>query len=108
MSATLQEFKADVLRTLGNPIRIRVFEELRTAERLTVSELQQRIEIGASNLSQHLAALRSRSLVSAEREGTSIRYSVTDAAVFDILDAARRLFENQLVHQSGLLDPAKP
>jgi DNA-binding transcriptional ArsR family regulator len=103
MSRTLQEFKADILRTLGNPIRIRIFEELRAAESLTVSELQRRIEIESSNLSQHLAALRSRSLVSAQREGTSIRYSVTDASVFEILDAARRLFENQLVHQRELL-----
>ena len=103
MPETLRDFKADLCRSLASPVRIHILEELRAAGSLTVSELQQRIEVESSNLSQHLGVLRSHSIVTAQREGTSIRYSVTHASVFAMLDAARALFEAQLAHQHQLL-----
>jgi ArsR family transcriptional regulator len=103
MARTLREFKADLFRSIANPVRIHILEELRAAGSLTVSELQRRVGVESSNLSQHLAVLRSRSLVTAQRTGTSISYSVPDESVFVILDAARALFENQLSHNRQLL-----
>jgi len=103
MPGTLRDFKADLFRSLASPVRIQILDELRAAGSLTVSELQQRLEIESSNLSQHLSVLRARSVVSARREGTSIRYTVTDESVFAILDAARAVFEAQLAHQNRWL-----
>ncbi|MCC7363376.1 MAG: helix-turn-helix transcriptional regulator [Dehalococcoidia bacterium] len=100
---TLQEFKADLFRTLANPTRVRIMELLRLAGSLTVSELQQRLEIESSNVSQHLAILRARGLVTTRREGTSIWYAVADPAIFDLLDAARAVFEHQLEARTRLL-----
>ena len=60
MARTLREFKADLFRSLASPIRIHILEELRSAGSLTVSELQRRVGVESSNLSQHLAVLRAR------------------------------------------------
>jgi ArsR family transcriptional regulator len=103
MPRTLHEFKAELFRSLAHPVRIQILEELRVAGSLTVSELQRRVDVESSNLSQHLSVLRARSVVASDREGTSIRYSVPDASVFVILDAARALFENHLSRQNQLL-----
>src|SRR3990172_1199726 len=103
MPATLRDFKAALFRALANPLRIHILEELRVFGSLTVGELQQRVGIEASNLSQHLAILRAHSLVNAQREGTNVRYSAADAAVFTILDGARTLFQDQLARQRELL-----
>jgi len=103
MPATLLEFKADLFRSLASPVRIHILEELRATGSLTVSELQRHLEIEASNLSQHLAVLGARSVVTAQREGTSVRYTVADLGVFTILDAARALFESQLEQRRQLL-----
>ena len=103
MTRNLREFKADLFRSLASPTRIHILEELRTAGSLTVSELQRRVGVESSNLSQHLAVLRARSLVVAQREGANVSYSVADAAVFVVLDGARALFECQLAQQRQLL-----
>lgn len=101
---TLQEFKADLFRTLANPARIRILEVIRDGEEPTVTEIQQRVGIEASNASQHLAILRSRGVVQARREGNSIRYAVSDPEVFALLDIARAVFERRLATQQEALE----
>ena len=80
---TLQDFKADLFRTLGNPVRIRILEVLEVAGSLSVSEIQHRVGIEPANASQHLSVLRARGVVHASRDGTSVRYAVTDPSIFE-------------------------
>jgi ArsR family transcriptional regulator len=106
----LQEFKSDLFRTLGNPVRIRILEELRAAGQLSVTEIQQAVGIEPSNASQHLAVLRARGVVQTTREGTTVRYSIADPELFGLLDTARRVFEKRLAAQQEALEtqPAAP
>ena len=99
---TLQDFKADLFRTLANPARIRILEVLRAAGSLTVGEIQQRVGIEAANASQHLSIMRARGIVEARREGTSVWYSIPEPAIFELLDTARAIFEKRLASQSEL------
>ncbi|MBX3070932.1 MAG: winged helix-turn-helix transcriptional regulator [Thermomicrobiales bacterium] len=94
----LQQFKADLFRSLGHPVRIRIFELLRTSAtgELTVSELQEQLGIEASSVSQQLALLRARGLVVGRKENTRVYYRVADERVFELLDVARAIFESQL------------
>lgn len=103
---TLQEFKAELFRSLGNPLRIRILEALRSAGSLTVTEIQQRVGAEPSNVSQHLGLMRARGLVTARREGTSIWYSIADEGTFQLLDAARDIFERQVAAQARALEEA--
>ena len=104
----MQDFKADLFRTLSNPVRIRILEALRTAGSLTVSEIQVRAGIEAANASQHLSIMRARGIVEARREGTSAWYSVTEPEVFALLDAARAIFERRVAAQTELLEAPSP
>ena len=58
MTSTMQDFKAELFRTLANPVRIRILEVLRAAESLTVGDIQERVGIEPSNVSQHLSILQ--------------------------------------------------
>jgi len=91
----LQGFKAELFKALGHPVRIRILELLRDGER-TVSELQAALAIDASSVSQQLAVLRARQLVTGRKEGTSVYYSA-DPQVFALLDIARSIFDSHLV-----------
>ena len=91
----LQTFKAELFKALGHPVRIRTLEILRDGE-LTVSELQSRLEIDASSVSQHLSILRAKQLVIGQRDGTSVRYRIADPQVLQLLDIARAIFEHHL------------
>jgi ArsR family transcriptional regulator len=96
VTIVLQGFKAELFKALGHPVRVRILELLRTSER-TVSELQALLDIEASSVSQQLAVLRSRHLVTGRKEGTSVYYRVIDRQVFELLDVARAMFDRQLV-----------
>jgi ArsR family transcriptional regulator len=103
-SPTLQQFKADLFKTMANPLRIRILEELRAGGSLTVGEIQQRVGVEPSNVSQHLSIMRSHALVTSTREGSNVRYAVTTSEIFELMDVARAIFENRLLEQSRMLE----
>src|SRR5215213_8007927 len=95
MSNSLQGFKAELFKALAHPARIRIVELLRSGER-TVSDLQRVLEMESSTVSQQLALLRARDIVTGRKQGTSVYYSVVDPLIFDLLDVARQIFNNHL------------
>jgi DNA-binding transcriptional ArsR family regulator len=98
----LHQVKAELFKTLGHPARIRILEILRDGE-YSVSQLVPVVGIEASHLSQQLAVLRRANFVQARREGSSVFYSVADTAVYELLDAARRLLTSSLLYSRELL-----
>lgn len=89
-------FQAEFFKALSHPLRIRVLEALRQGP-VSVNELRERLGVEQSTLSQQLAVLRSRRLVVTQRSGTTIRYQISDPAIWRLLDSSREIFENQLV-----------
>ena len=69
----------------------------------TVQELQETLALDQPIVSQQLAVLRNQGIVSAQKEGLSVRYTLRDPLVGDLLDVARRIFDNQLAGTRGLL-----
>lgn len=99
-------FKADLFKTLSNPVRIQILDTLRTEER-SVNNIADWLEIEPSSISQQLAVLRSRNLVISRKKGTFVFYSVRDPAIFKILDAALEVFNNHLVDVRDALENLK-
>jgi ArsR family transcriptional regulator len=98
----LQAFKAEFFRALAHPIRIRLLETLVAGER-SVQQLQDALQVHQPIASQQLAVLRAKNIVVARKEGTSVRYSLRDPLVADLLQVARRIFNNQLIGSRSLL-----
>jgi ArsR family transcriptional regulator len=102
----LQILKADFFKALGHPTRVRILEILRHGGR-SVQELQAALHLDQSGVSQHLAILRSKKVVETSREGTTVRYTVRDAAVGELLDVARRVFSSHLEGSQTMLRELK-
>lgn len=98
----LQAFKAQFFRALAHPVRIRILEILAGGSR-TVQELQTALALDQPLVSQQLSVLRNQGIVAGQKEGVSVRYALRDPLVADLLDVARRIFNNQLVSTRGLL-----
>jgi DNA-binding transcriptional ArsR family regulator len=98
----LQAFKAQFFRALAHPARIHILEILVRGGR-TVQELQAALALGQPIVSQQLAVLRNQNIVQARKEGLSVRYTLRDPLVGDLLAVARRIFNNHLVRTRGLL-----
>lgn len=91
----MRQFKAEFFKALGHPTRLGILELLRGGE-LTVSDLQARLAIEATSVSQQLAVLRAQHLVAGRKVGTSVHYRVVDPRVFAIIDLAREVFANHM------------
>lgn len=57
-----------------------------------------------ANASQQLAVLRNKNIVFARKEGSNVYYSVSDQAIFRLLDAAKEIFSNHLVGVRDMLE----
>jgi DNA-binding transcriptional ArsR family regulator len=101
VAVPLYQAKAEFLRTLGHPARIRVLELLSERDH-AVHELLDAISIEPSNLSQQLAVLRRAGLVAQQRQGASVVYSLRAPEVRDLLLAARKILAGILADDGAL------
>ncbi|MBS1994236.1 MAG: winged helix-turn-helix transcriptional regulator [Cyanobacteria bacterium SZAS LIN-2] len=82
--------KAEFFKALSNPLRIQILDELREGE-LSVSEIRDRLDVELPNVSQQLAVLKAKNLVTARKQGINIYYSCSDSKTFRLLDVAREI-----------------
>ncbi|MFD0885889.1 ArsR/SmtB family transcription factor [Streptosporangium algeriense] len=111
MPVPLYQVKAELFRTLGHPLRIRVLELLQRGP-LPVRDLLVELDIEASNLSQQLAVLRRAGIVNATRDGATVVYALSTPDLADLMVATRRILANLLADRDELLaelrDPQEP
>ena len=84
------ELQAQLLRTLGHPVRLRILEILARQE-ACVCHLTAILDRPQPYVSQQLATLRDGGLVSDRREGTLIYYRLADDRLANWLESGREL-----------------
>lgn len=92
--ATLQQSAgraAALLRLLGNEHRLLILCQLADGE-LSVSQLQTRVGLSQSALSQHLARMREQGLLATRREAQMIHYRILDPAALRVIATLAELF----------------
>ncbi len=82
---------AGILKQLSNPYRLMILCSLSECE-LTVGDLNQRIELSQSALSQHLAKLRESNIVTTRRVSQTILYRIADSKIEDLLGVLQQKF----------------
>ncbi|GAA6203755.1 MULTISPECIES: metalloregulator ArsR/SmtB family transcription factor [Thalassotalea] len=82
---------AELLKAMSNENRLLILCYLGEKE-LSVSELNQFIDLSQSSLSQHLARLRNDSLVKTRRESQTIYYSIANQSVVRLISFLQEEF----------------
>lgn len=95
MPERLAQVKAEFFKALANPLRIRILNCLRDGAK-AVGDISARLGVSPTNISQQLTILRSKNLVNATKSGSNVYYEVTNPRVFQLLDVARDILEQQL------------
>jgi DNA-binding transcriptional ArsR family regulator len=100
----IQLFKhqADICKTLADPKRLMILHELRDSE-ASVGQLVSSLGLPQSNVSQHLAILRERGIVTTRREGTTIYYSLANSKIGEACDLVREVLADQLSQNQALV-----
>lgn len=86
----LQEKAAEVsgtLRLLASDKRLLVLCRLALADEMSVTALGSEVGLSQSALSQHLAKLRAKGLVTTRREGQTLYYRIADERIGRLLQA---------------------
>jgi DNA-binding transcriptional ArsR family regulator len=99
----LHRFKADIFQALAHPTRIAILELLSNGE-LSAGALMEKLVLEQANVSQHLAVLRAKQLVSNRKVGNQVFYSIRDPIISQVLDLMRTYFHAHLKESLGMLD----
>jgi DNA-binding transcriptional ArsR family regulator len=99
---------AKYFRGLGDPIRLRILELLRSEGELSVSALVERLALPQPKVSNHLACLRWCGFVDPRREGRTIYNRIADTRVTAMLDLAESLLADNAEHVAACCRIEKP
>ncbi|MBJ7458770.1 MAG: winged helix-turn-helix transcriptional regulator [Thermoleophilaceae bacterium] len=102
LSEPLIELVAERFRVLGEPMRIRLLNNLRDGE-ASVGELQEATGASQQNVSKHLAILHQAGMLERSKLGNQTRYRISDPVVFDLCELVCGGMEQQVESLSEIL-----
>jgi DNA-binding transcriptional ArsR family regulator len=105
MSPTKQkvlQLQSEICKILSNPKRLQILHELRGGEK-TVGELAASTGLRQANMSQHLALMRHRKIVTERRVGNTVFYRTSDQRINTACDIMQNVLLDQASADSKLI-----
>jgi ArsR family transcriptional regulator len=102
MEERVLELKADILKALAQPTRLKILELLREGEKC-ICEIVPAINGEQSNISRHISLMQKSHLVTTRKEGVRVMVKVKDPKIFEILDNISLLLKKQIVETGKLI-----
>ena len=106
MEEKVLELKAEILKALAQPTRMKILECLRDGEKC-ICEIVPAIKGEQSNISRHISLMQKTHLVSTRKEGVRVMVKVNDPKVFEILNNIGLLLKKQIMETGKLVQQLK-
>lgn len=87
------EARAKIIKAIAHPSRLFIIEELAKKERC-VGELTEMIGADASTVSKHLSVMKNAGLVTVEKRGNSIFYSLRIPCIMQFIGCVEDVLSN--------------
>ncbi|OGP53408.1 MAG: hypothetical protein A2Y65_06820 [Deltaproteobacteria bacterium RBG_13_52_11] len=101
MEERVLELKADILKALAQPTRLKILELLRNGERC-ICEIVPALNGEQSNISRHVSLMQKSNLVTTRKDGVRVMVKVKDQKIFDVLDRVSQILKSQIKEQEKL------
>ena len=98
----LVELIAQRFRVIGEPMRIRLLDELRDGP-LTINELTEALGASQQNISKHVGVLAQAGIVAREKDGNRVRCSIADDTIFELCELVCGGLRQQVAELDQLL-----
>ena len=98
----LTHMHADLCSAIADPNRLMLLYTL-SEKPCTVNELTELVGISQPSASRHLKVLREHGLVSANRIGQSVEYSLVDLRLIEALDILRAILRDNIAYRANLI-----
>ncbi len=102
MEERVLELKAEILKALAQPTRLKILELLRNGEKC-ICEIVPAINGEQSNISRHISLMQRSHLVTTRKDGVRVMVKVKDPKIFEILDNISLLLKKQIVETGKLI-----
>jgi DNA-binding transcriptional ArsR family regulator len=102
MEERVLELKAEILKALAQPTRLKILQLLRNGEKC-ICEIVPAINGEQSNISRHISLMQKSNLVTTRKDGVKVMVKVKDPRVFEILDSISIMLRNQMSERSKLI-----
>jgi ArsR family transcriptional regulator len=102
LEAEITQLHAEICGGLADPNRIMILYTLSQNPR-NVTELCNELEMPQPLISRHLKVLRERGMVTTERRGTVIVYSLSDKRLIEALDLLRAVMHDNISKRAELV-----
>jgi len=86
---------SEMCKTISNPKRQAILDILRNKE-LTVNEIVEKAKIPQANISQHLAVLRDKGVLTVRRVGNNSYYSISNPKILQAYDLISEVLKESL------------
>ena len=96
------ELVAARFRAMGEPLRLRILQELERGEQ-SVSALAESVGSTQPNVSKHLKVLQDAGMLKRRQQGNAVFYSIADGMVFELCDMICSRLRDRLEAQVGAL-----
>ena len=101
----LIEYRAEILKSLGQPTRLKIIDFLRDGERC-VCEIFPAIAEEQSNPSRHLNMMLSAGVLSRRKDGLKIYYAIKHPEILEVMDIVTRIVKQDITGRHRLLKAA--
>ena len=98
---------ADICKTFSSPKRLEIIFLLRDTEK-SFGEIMDAMGVPKANLSQHLALLRERGVVTTRREGQNVYYHISNPKIIRACDLMREVLYERLAEGERLAAEMRP
>jgi len=102
MEERVLELKAEILKALAQPTRLKILELLRNGEKC-ICEIVPALNGEQSNISRHISLMQKSHLVTTRKDGVRVMVNVRDPKVFEILDSVTLLLKRQIMETGKLV-----
>lgn len=103
-SREIFRIQAEFCKAMAHPVRLEIIDLLKKRG-MAVHELAEALGISQSNVSQHLAILRSRGLVRAVRQGNAVVYTLENRKIVDACMLIREILVEHVELQQTAIGP---
>ena len=95
MEKQLYRNHAEICKVFSNPTRLEILNLLRNEE-LSVTELIAMTKLSQANISQHLAIMKLKGMVTSARKGKNVYYKLTNPKIIKAFDIIREILRERL------------
>jgi len=84
------EMAASKLRAIAHPMRIAIIDLLTANQKLTVTQIYERLSLEQASASHHLNILKNKGLLESKRDGKMIYYALKQTHLSEVIDCIDR------------------